>query len=157
MFRYQYNDKHSDLNAYTYFNKTNALSFNKIFVITTGETASASELFINVLKPYINVVQIGETSHGKPVGMNIFEYGDYAIAPITFATVNSKGYGYYYAGLTPDIELNEDYTAEIGSDDDPFIKAALNNVSTKSLKSDDSYVKTNIIEKKGFRSIINLY
>lgn len=157
MFQYQYNSRNPQYNSYVYFKKSNGMSFNKIFVLTTWQTASASELFINALKPYISVVQIGETSHGKPVGMNTFEYGDYAIVPITFATVNSKGEGYYYGGLKPDIEINEDFNTEIGAANDPFIMAATGTLSTKSLKS--GFVPTSLdrIDKKGLRQIINLY
>ena len=43
----------------------NSLSLDKVYVLTTGITASASELIINSLKPYINVVQIGTITTGK--------------------------------------------------------------------------------------------
>ena len=45
-----------------------SLNFNKIYILTTKSSASASELVINGLKPYINVVQIGDVTTGKNVG-----------------------------------------------------------------------------------------
>ena len=49
-------------------NTINSLNLNKVYVLTTGLTASASELIINSLKPYIQVVQIGTTTVGKNDG-----------------------------------------------------------------------------------------
>jgi len=43
----------------------NSLQLNKVYILTTKGTASASELVINCLKPYINVVQIGDVTIGK--------------------------------------------------------------------------------------------
>jgi C-terminal processing protease CtpA/Prc len=44
------------------------LNLNKVYVLTTKATASASELVINCLKSYIDVVQIGDITTGKNVG-----------------------------------------------------------------------------------------
>lgn len=56
-----------DLNV-RFVKNLNSLNMTTVYVITTASTASASELIINGLKPYINVVQIGETTVGKNVG-----------------------------------------------------------------------------------------
>jgi hypothetical protein len=50
----------------------NSLNLNKIYILTSKSTASASELVINGLKPYINVVQIGDVTTGKNVGSVTF-------------------------------------------------------------------------------------
>ncbi|NJS16782.1 MAG: hypothetical protein HC787_07750 [Nostocaceae cyanobacterium CSU_2_110] len=42
-----------------------SLNLNKVYVLTTRSSASASELVLNGLKPYINVVQIGSKTAGK--------------------------------------------------------------------------------------------
>ena len=46
----------------------NSLNLNKIYILTSNSTASASELVINGLKPYMEVVQIGDITVGKNVG-----------------------------------------------------------------------------------------
>ena len=43
----------------------NSVGLSKVYVITTGSSASASEMVINSLKPYIDVVQIGTNTNGK--------------------------------------------------------------------------------------------
>ena len=43
----------------------NSLGLEQVYILTSSETASASELLINGLKPYINVFQIGEPTVGK--------------------------------------------------------------------------------------------
>ena len=46
----------------------NSLNLNKVYIITSGNTASASEMVINGLSPFINVIQVGQTTYGKNVG-----------------------------------------------------------------------------------------
>ncbi|MEO6915847.1 MAG: S41 family peptidase, partial [Chitinophagaceae bacterium] len=48
------------------FKKAGSLNLSRVFFIVTGSTASASELLINNLKPYMNVQIIGDTTYGKP-------------------------------------------------------------------------------------------
>ena len=55
MMKETYNDKHQDYNATLYFNKTGPLNPDHILFIVTKSTASASELLINNLKPYMDV------------------------------------------------------------------------------------------------------
>lgn len=43
----------------------NTLNLSRVFVIATGDSASASELVMNGLDPYIDVVHVGETTRGK--------------------------------------------------------------------------------------------
>ena len=42
-----------------------SLNLNRVFILTTRSSASASELIINCLDPYIDVIQIGTTTYGK--------------------------------------------------------------------------------------------
>ena len=163
MFSFIYNSNNTKYDQTVNFSKTNAQSFNHLFVLTTDNTASASELFLNIFKAYNNMklVQIGQTSYGKPVGMNTFTYGDYAIVPITFATVNANREGYFYEGIKPDITVAEDFSKPLGDASEPFIAAALNYpgsaVTAVALKNDVIPHRDLSLRGKGFRSIINLY
>jgi len=107
-----YNEKHTDKNtSYPYFALTNGLGLSRIVVITSRETASASEAVINGLKPFVNVVTIGDTTQGKPTGMNGWSVGDkYWMWPVTFKIVNSQNEGDYFAGFVPDKEEMDDIT-----------------------------------------------
>ena len=79
----------------------------RIAFITTGGTASASELVINGLSPYIDVVLIGEDTLGKAVGQYAFDQSqlsayaecDTRLRLVAFEIVNGEGNGGYYTGL----------------------------------------------------------
>jgi len=76
---------------------------NVVFIVS-GNTASASELTINALKPIVNVKLVGEKTYGKPVGFfPVTIENRYDVYFSMFETKNSKNEGGYYAGFTPDI------------------------------------------------------
>src|SRR4030095_9296245 len=50
------------------YKKAGALGLSRVFFIVTGSTASASELLINNLRPYMTVKLVGDTTYGKPFG-----------------------------------------------------------------------------------------
>lgn len=120
----------------------NSLNLNKIYVLTSKRTASASELIINGLKPYINVVQIGDVTVGKNVGSitlydsptfkkeNINPAHRYAMQPIVLKVANSNGFSDYVNGLSPDVSQVEDLEnlGELGETSDPLLNTALNYV-----------------------------
>jgi hypothetical protein len=96
------------------FSKKGTLNINRVFFIVTSATASASELTINNLRPYMNVQMIGRTTYGKPVGFFDIEINKYQMYIPEFETKNSSGQGGYYAGMTPG---STDYPGKLISDD----------------------------------------
>ena len=94
-------------------------NLTKVYILTSNNTASASELVINGLKPHITVVQIGDKTVGKNVGsVTLYDsptFGTqnrnpkhrYAMQPIVLKIVNSVGFGDYYNGLQPDHLITE--------------------------------------------------
>lgn len=89
------------------------LDLTRVCVLTTGSTASASELVINALRGIgVEVTLVGERTEGKNVGM---EYKDitassgniYRILPITFQIYNCNGESDYADGFAPDVQLDE--------------------------------------------------
>ncbi len=96
----------------------NSLNLNRVIIITTGDSASASELVINALKPYIDVVTIGTTTHGKYVAsVTLYDSDNFsrenanpdhtwAMQPIVLKEVNSLG-NYAPGGFPPSIQINE--------------------------------------------------
>jgi C-terminal processing protease CtpA/Prc len=119
-----------------------SLNLNKVYILTTKSSASASELVINGLKPYINVVQIGDLTTGKNVGSvtlydspnfsktNSSSKHRYAMQPIVLKIVNKVGFGDYINGLEPTIELKEDFgnLGVLGDSDEPLLNAAINTI-----------------------------
>ena len=110
-----YNDKYQIYNQSFNFPSVAApLNISRLVVITTRGTASASEDFINGLKPSFDVVTIGDTTNGKPVGMNGFGYPyrnpAYIFWPITFSLVNSAKHGDFYDGFAPARYVIDDIT-----------------------------------------------
>jgi C-terminal processing protease CtpA/Prc len=105
--------------------EADALDLNRIFILTTKGTASASEIIINGLRPLVEVIQIGETTYGKPNGMYVLPYPDgnydnpeYVFLPICYFSVNSEGEGHYVDGLVPDHIRPDDLYHDFGLRDD---------------------------------------
>jgi len=106
-----HNDKYYLSNyAIPYANFPDALNFSRVYVLTTDKTCSASELVINSLAPLVEVIQIGGTTCGKPVGMYGKNFCDKIILPIEFQSVNHFDQGGYFSGLTPNCLSNDDLT-----------------------------------------------
>lgn len=90
------------------------LGLSRVFVFTGSHTASAAELLINGLKPYLAVVQVGKQSMGKD--MASFLIKDYRnpqvvkkweIYPMIFKLYNVAGNGDYSSGIVPDLTIDE--------------------------------------------------
>ena len=133
-----YNNKHVRMGYQSTIGlKSNSVQLDKLVVITTSSTASASELVISGLKPYMNLKLIGSTTHGKPVGMNI--EGDtklnIAVAPISIRNVNSQGYSDYFDGIPVDFAVKDNVTQDWGNTSDACLTAALNYISLGTIGS----------------------
>ncbi|MFK8014234.1 MAG: peptidase, partial [Gammaproteobacteria bacterium] len=76
--------------------------------------ASASELVINSLIPFIPVTVVGEASFGKPVGAYQFEFCDKVAVPTAFASVNALGDGDFFDGFVPDCPAVDDLDRALG-------------------------------------------
>lgn len=93
-------------------NLGNILDGNKVYILTSSRTASASELVINGLKPYMDVFIIGDVTYGKNVGSIPFEDEDnpenpYGLLPIVSQSFNSLDQSDYSDGFTPNISKLE--------------------------------------------------
>ena len=106
------------------------LDLDQLVVIASGRTASASELLINGLRPFMDVLIVGENTHGKPVGSFAFRYGGYAISPISFKVINDNGEGEYFGGFPVDAAVADDITRSFGDPEEARLKEALNFVKT---------------------------
>jgi|GEM_PF-100495 len=95
----------------------NSVNLQKIYFIVSDNTASASELLINGLKPYMNVKVIGINTYGKYVASMTIKDQDnngnivstWAMQPIVAKYANSLGVTDFVNGLTPDVKATEDF------------------------------------------------
>ncbi|GEO08961.1 peptidase S41 [Segetibacter aerophilus] len=120
------------------FSNTGTLNLNQVFFIVGHGTASASELLINNLKPYLNVKLIGDTTYGKPVGFFPVDIFNYSIYPISFKTVNSAGNADYYHGFAPDKSAPDGVNKVWGDVTEPSLASALRYISTGAFRSTQS-------------------
>lgn len=131
----------------------NSLNLNQVYVITTSRSASASELVINGLIPYIDVVQVGETTTGKfQASVTLYDSDNfgrnnanpnhtYAIQPLVLKSVNSAGVSDYINGLAPDIEISENIRdlGVLGELSDPMLSAAVNTILGNRISIDNNF------------------
>jgi C-terminal processing protease CtpA/Prc len=84
---------------------------NRVYVLTSRRTASASELIINGLRPYMEVITVGTKTTGKNVG-SITITDDtgkkkWGLQPIVFKSYNSDGKSDFTSGFLPNVEAEE--------------------------------------------------
>ncbi|WP_340074449.1 S41 family peptidase [Leptobacterium sp. I13] len=126
----------------------NNLNLNKVYVIALGSSASASELVINALNPYINVIHIGERTRGKNEASitllddfgrgSPFPYIDrtisnlnpnhtYGMQPLVLRSENAVGFFDYTDGLVPDVAISEDLEnlGVLGETNEPLLSRAI--------------------------------
>lgn len=126
MYEYVFNANYSSLNEDVYFCKAGNLNLKRVFFIVSPQSASASEMLINNLKPVMDVVLIGEEhTFGKPVGFFPLPVGPYNIFPVSFKTVNSSGYGEYFKGIPVNRNTIDDLEHEFGDTSETCLKEAL--------------------------------
>ncbi len=125
--QYKYNkDKAEENDLQVPFDKAEIpLNLDRVVFITSGSSASASELLINGLRPFVNVTLIGDDTYGKPVGSFKFPFEGYAINPISFKVLNDQGIGEYYEGLKADAFVEDDLRHDLGDPDELRLKEAL--------------------------------
>ena len=123
-----YNDKKtSNDTTFNFKSIASPLNLTRLVVITTRETASASEEVINGLKPHLTVTTVGDTTNGKPTGMNVWQTTNnkYIFAPVTFECVHSLGDGNFYAGFAPEKYVIDDITHDFSDKNELCLKEAI--------------------------------
>lgn len=122
--------------SYKFVRTASPLGLDRVVFITTRSSASASEVVINSLMPYVDVKIVGDTTHGKPAGMNLWGFPfpsqtdpdpdyEYVFAPITFEYLNSLDQGRFYDGILPDVKAADDITRDFGDPEEASLKAAI--------------------------------
>ena len=125
------------------YEKAGTLNLSRVFFIVTGSTASASELLINNLKPYMSVKIVGDTTYGKPVGFFPIDIASkYSIYPISFRTINSAGNADYYSGFVPDQLTPDGVDKDWGDATEPSLAAVLKYINSGSFRMSSVQTKS---------------
>ncbi|TCS85217.1 C-terminal processing protease CtpA/Prc [Anseongella ginsenosidimutans] len=114
-------------------------TLNRLYVLVSTNTASASELIINGLKPYMEVTLIGDdVTVGKNVASTTItdqrrnipenERIKYGLQPIIYKIYNSQMESDFEEGFEPDINVEENF-APFGDMNESFLSAALSEIS----------------------------
>jgi C-terminal processing protease CtpA/Prc len=131
----------------------NSLNLTQVYILTTRRSASASELVLNGLKPYIDAVQVGDTTTGKFQASFLlydapapqFSRSEanpghtYAMLPLVFKTANAAGNTDFVDGLFPQIPLQENYfnLGQLGDENEPLLAAALFEIAGRPMPSNN--------------------
>jgi len=131
MMTQMYNDSNKQYNETTYFKKIGSLNLNRVYFIVGSGTASASELLINNLKPYLDVRLVGAShTHGKPVGFFPIPVGDWYIFPVSFRSVNKNGDGNYFDGISVTSQVPDGLDKDWGDVTESNLASVIRNITT---------------------------
>jgi C-terminal processing protease CtpA/Prc len=132
MYKQTFNANYSSYNETTVYHKLGSLNVDKIFFIVSDNTASASELLINSLKPFVSETLVGpsDTTYGKPVGFFPIPAGEWYAFPISFRTVNKDGNGNYFGGFKVDHPTDDGLDKNWGDVDENCLKSILTYIKT---------------------------
>jgi len=125
MYRNTFNEKYSSRNEIREFELQRLnLSLPRVIILTTGSTASSSEIVANSLKPYLDVVLIGSRTNGKPFTSSGRVNCGQVLNAMEITRTNSAGES-VLGGLEPTCEVIDTYNHEQGSIDDSLIGGML--------------------------------
>ena len=139
-YNYQLQSKNT---SYNFSSQGNSLNLNTVYVLTSKSSASASEMVINSLKPYITVMQVGDITTGKSqASVTLYDSPDfgrtnadprhtYALQPLVAKTVNVLDEGVPSTGIPPLVEYKEQINnlGVLGSETEPLLAEALNHIA----------------------------
>lgn len=121
----KFNDKKQYQNInYAFFQPASRLKLTRVFILSGRRTCSASELVINGLKPFVDVVQIGDTTCGKPVGFVPVSRCGNTFNAVNFESFNAVGQGRYWNGLVPTCRVADEFLLPLGDADESLLAAA---------------------------------
>lgn len=139
------------------------LTGNRVYILTSSRTASASELVINSLRPYMEVFLIGDVTYGKNVGsISLFKENDarntWGLQPIVVKVANSLGTADYAAGFAPDI-VNPDnslYLYPLGDERENLLAEAIARITGKTPSGGRQGVRAQNIEREVLHHSLDL-
>ena len=137
-----YKESGDDLKEYFVDTLSVNMNLDHLYVLTSENTASASEATIVGLDPYLDLVRIGGTTSGKYCGgvllspkdaygtenRNYYmDFSNWGMYIMIYRFFNINGISSFTGGLTPDITAEEDEfdLKPFGDEDDPLLGRAI--------------------------------
>lgn len=140
------------------FQKRGSLTLNRVYFLVSPNTASASELLINSLKPVMTTYMVGtysvdtnnkdvaDKTYGKPVGFFGLSVVDdnVELYAASFKMHNRNGEGDYFEGLTPSTNVWEFKNfQDFGNTDETMLASALSHIKSGSFTSNSLRASVN--------------
>lgn len=124
--RLLFNDRRADdeNETWRFQPSSQALELSRVYVLTGPRTCSASELLINGLRPFVDVVAIGDTTCGKPVGFLPVSRCGTTFSVVNFESVNARDEGRFFDGIAPVCAVAEDFSRPLGEAGEPLLATA---------------------------------
>ena len=119
------------------------LNLGRVYVLTSGSTASASEATISGLMPYMDVIKVGTSTYGKYCGAALLtptdkngdpdnEISNWLLSLVIYKFVNIQGFTDFKDGIAPDFEVEDDGLLAgipLGDTADPMIARAIEHIT----------------------------
>ena len=127
-----YNDKNTDLNSnFPFLSLNQNVEIDRLYVLTLAGTCSASEIIINAMQPVgIEVITIGQTTCGKPVGSRNINFCDKTLSATTFDVVNDINQGEYFDGIAATCAADDDLSRDFADPNETMFATALSHIAT---------------------------
>ena len=134
-----YRQEGTDLNLYFDKEVEVNMDLDHLYVLTSANTASAPEATMAGLMPYLNVIQVGEPTHGKYCGAALIspwidnkgnvdkEIENWALSMVIYKYANKNGLTDFKNGLTPTYDVEDDWSSRypLGDERDPILAKAI--------------------------------
>jgi len=151
MYTLKNNSKQTKYDRSVPFGKAGSLALYKVIILTSKQTKGPAEFIMNVMEPYLRVVQIGESTAGMPVGLDRigttgnsnFSKFNVELLAVKYILTNSTGITNYWDGFpksfptTPTKEAGYAYISAAdnprlnwGDTKDPLLAAAIKYIQT---------------------------
>lgn len=102
-----------------------ALGASRVVVVTSRASASASELIVSALRPFLSVRTVGARTLGKPVGQYSIGFCDRVLHPVAFVVQNARRDAPYFSGIPADCPVDDDVTRALGDPAEASLAMAL--------------------------------
>ena len=169
----------ADMNTYFHPDIPVNLNLSRVYILTTGSTASASEATISGLTPYMDVIKVGEKSYGKYCGAALItpkdasgkddlEISNWLLSLVIYKFVNTQGFTEFKDGIAPDYEVSDSGPMAgipLGDPDDPMVARVLQLITGSATKAPAVKMPAGVeviphmgedVTRGGMKSIVNL-
>lgn len=140
----EYNAKHQPVEMRldkTLIGQGKNLDLKRLYVLTSSQTASASEMVMNCLAPYMEVIQIGTTTVGKNMGARSFDNEEQMVTmtPMIckiYNALNESDYAKGFSPTSPALKIDENnylgHFLPLGDPNETLLSTALATIAGES-------------------------